>query len=196
MPRRPDGLIKAFGMSALQISTEMDAISIDLGFDLTNSPIDQQKRQVVGYDQFEIAVRKEAAVMSEYYEIFYCLEKSIRLLVSQTLEDANGSNWWLTEAVPLQVKTEVASRKKRDSDAGFTVRSEDEIDYTTFGELSSIITNKWESFEPILKSKAAVSSVLSRLNLLRGPIAHCCNMNDDEITRLKITVRDWFRLFS
>ena len=29
---------------------------------------------------------------------------------------------------------------------------------------------------------------------LRGPIAHCSMLAEDEIVRLKLTVKDWFRL--
>jgi hypothetical protein len=32
------------------------------------------------------------------------------------------------------------------------------------------------------------------LNMLRGPIAHCCPVSDDEVLRLQLTVKDWFRL--
>jgi hypothetical protein len=68
------------------------------------------------------------------------------------------------------------------------------IDYTTFGHLSGIITNNWDLFSTVFKSQKAVQKVMSSLNLLRGPIAHCCPLSDDEIDRLQLTVKDWFRM--
>jgi hypothetical protein len=68
------------------------------------------------------------------------------------------------------------------------------IDYTTFGQLSGIITLNWELFEPILTSRRAVERVMASLNLVRGPIAHCCPIAEDEIERLRLAVKDWFRM--
>ncbi len=29
------------------------------------------------------------------------------------------------------------------------------------------------------------------LNMLRGPIAHCCPLSEDEVDRLRLAVKDW-----
>ena len=36
--------------------------------------------------------------------------------------------------------------------------------------------------------------IIASLNALRAPIAHCSPLADDEVIRLQLTVRDWFRL--
>ena len=35
---------------------------------------------------------------------------------------------------------------------------------------------------------------MTNLNQLRGPIAHCSPFAEDEVVRLELTVKDWFRL--
>lgn len=71
----------------------------------------------------------------------------------------------------------------------------DELDYTTFGELSDLIQANWDIFGGTLfTSKRAVQKVMAGLNALRNPIAHCCPLAEDEQLRLQLTVRDWFRL--
>ena len=35
---------------------------------------------------------------------------------------------------------------------------------------------------------------MANLNTLRGPIAHCSMLAEDEIVRLRLSVRDWYRL--
>ena len=75
-----------------------------------------------------------------------------------------------------------------------TPRSTDLIDYTTFGELGEIIKSNWDLFGSLFSSKKAVEKVMSSLNSLRGPIAHCSGLAEDEIVRLRLAVRDWFRL--
>ncbi len=42
--------------------------------------------------------------------------------------------------------------------------------------------------------KMAFTRIMTSLNMLRGPIAHCCPLADDEVVRLQLTVKDWFRL--
>ena len=88
--------------------------------------------------QFDIANRKNAAHMSRYYEIFYLLENDIRRLIVETMEAAHGAKWWDTR-VPPGVLEEVRKNREREAQAAVSVRSEDDIDYTTFGQLGDII---------------------------------------------------------
>ena len=71
---------------------------------------------------------------------------------------------------------------------------EESIDYTTFGELGEIIKSNWDLFGSIFNSKKAVEKVMANLNALRNPIAHCSLLAEDEVLRLRLSVRDWFRL--
>jgi hypothetical protein len=96
--------------------------------------------------------------------------------------------------VPTQIKSEADGRQKRELDSGVTPRSEEPLDFTNFGELGEIIKANWDVFGPVFLSVKAVERVMSNLNSLRGPIAHCCPLAEDEIVRLRLSVRDWFRL--
>lgn len=152
------------------------------------------------YPQFPESLRRSAQAMAQHYEIFYCLENFIRDLVVDKLETAHGSDWWTVEqprcVVPPVVKDNVAKNQRREHDAGVTPRSPGLIDYTTFGELSTLIDANWETFGDMFNSRKGLISVLSRLNLLRGPIAHCSELSEDEVMRLRLTLADWFRLMS
>ena len=83
---------------------------------------------------------------------------------------------------------------QREVDSGVTLRSEEEIDFTTFGELGEIVRNKWDTFDALFSSQKAFTKIMTSLNMLRGPIAHCCPLAEDEVARLGLTLRDWFRL--
>lgn len=174
MPSRPDGLIRAFGMTGLQIAAGMTRIERKFGIDLGWSAKTPQGRKAAEYEQFEASLRAEAARMSEFYEVFYCLENSIRSLVSDILLDSEGADWWDGARVDeKRIREPALNRQKKEVDSGITPRSDRLIDYITFGELSQIITDNWDVFEPVFNSKTAVSNVSNQLNLLRGPIAHC-----------------------
>ncbi|NKB67658.1 MAG: hypothetical protein GKR89_11385 [Candidatus Latescibacteria bacterium] len=131
--------------------------------------------------------------MAKHYELFYCLENSIRRLVQETLEATHGDAWW-DQCSPDDVKKNVTDNIQSDLDSGFTLRSEEEIDYTTFGELGVLVRKNWQDFDTLFASQKAFSKIMTSLNTLRGPIAHCSPLAEDEVARLRLTVRDWFRL--
>ncbi len=183
--------IKLFGMSHALVERDLDKVEKDMRLDLMRAEPDDRDDDY--YPQFDLALRTEAAQMSKHYELFYCLEKNIRKLVADTLKDAVGENWWDT-CVPQPIKDNVQKNIQREVDSGVTLRSEEEIDFTTFGELGEIVRNNWMHFDAIFSSEKALTKIMTSLNMLRGPIAHCCPLAEDEVLRLRLTVKDWFRL--
>jgi Swt1-like HEPN len=190
---RTDDYLRSFGMSGLIIAEELKDIEQKFGIDLGHALRAPRQSATDYYPQFEQDVREQAAEMARHYELFYCLEQGIRKLSTEAMEEAAGPNWW-EDKVPQQIRDEVKRLIKSEIDSGVTRRSDRAIDYTTFGQLSVIITSNWMLFETIFKSPRAVEKVMSSLNLLRGPIAHCCPLSEDEIDRLQLTVKDWFRI--
>jgi hypothetical protein len=145
--------------------------------------------------QFDLQNRLRAKKMSQYYELFYMLENDIRRIIADTLEDVHGANWW-TVCVDQPIKDEVERNKKREAEAGISLRSDADIDYTTFGQLGDIIKRNWVNFAGMLSNQSALSRVVFQLNMLRAAIAHCGVLADDEVDRLKLTIKDWFRVLA
>jgi hypothetical protein len=189
-----DDFIRSFGMSGYLLVDDLRKIEQKFNIELGHVPKSEAASAVAYYPQFEQAVRAEAAEMSQHYEVFYCLEQAIRKLITETLDDAEGSTWWSGGRIQPDIAAAAAALVQKERDNGITPRSDDLIDYTTFGQLSGIITSNWDLFEPVLTSKRAVERVMASLNLLRGPIAHCCPISEDEIDRLRLAVKDWFRM--
>jgi Swt1-like HEPN len=185
--------IRSFGMSGLLVTDDLKSVEQSFNLELGHLPRASQQSATEYYPQFEKDVRREAAEMAEHYELFYCLEQSIRKLITETLDEAEGPNWWDTKVLP-NIAQSVRGLIQKEIDNGITQRSDRAIDYTTFGELSVIITSNWALFATIFKSQRAVERVMASLNLLRGPIAHCCPLSEDEIDRLRLAVKDWFRM--
>jgi len=145
--------------------------------------------------QFDIESRIRAKKMAQYYELFYMLENDIRKIIAETLEEVHGANWW-DSCVDQQVKDEVTKNKKREAEAGISLRSDADIDYSTFGQLGEIIKKNWPDFAGMLSNQSALSRVIFQLNMLRAAIAHCGVLADDEVDRLKLTIKDWFRVLA
>jgi hypothetical protein len=186
--------LKMFAISNQLVESELDRVEETFAIDLHRGHVSKVTKDDTYYPQIDSAIRLEAARMSEHYEIFYSLEKSIRSLVTESLETAQGESWWSTSRIPARVKEDVDSRMQREIDTGVTRRSPDPLDYTTFGELGEIIKTNWDVFGATFSSVKAVERVMANLNTLRGPIAHCSVLAEDEIVRLRLSVRDWFRL--
>lgn len=145
--------------------------------------------------QVDLQTIADADRMSEFYKLFYALENDIRDLLEQTLVESIGSDWW-DKAVPQVVRENAKKNADREASEGLPPRSDRLIDYTTFGELGEIIKENWETFSGMFSnaSKNRVLRVLTRLNLARGPIAHCNFLPEEEAIRLKLAVRDWYKL--
>jgi hypothetical protein len=186
--------LKVFLMTAQLIEEDLDEIEQRLALDLG-----RDRRATTGpaedyYPQIEHAFRAEAKTMAPHYEVFYSLERTIRALVADSLEAADGPGWWSDPLrVPAKIKEDCESRLKKEEDTGVTLRSEDPLDFSTFGELGQIITSNWDVFGALFKSEKAVTRIMANLNTLRGPIAHCTLLAEDEVVRLRLSVRDWFR---
>ncbi len=188
-----DAQIKLFALANSLTENQLDKVEKDLQIDLGRKvPVQTKRREY--YLQFDSNFRLEAKSMAEHYEVFYCLERSIRSLVVQLMFEKFGENWW-DERVDEEIRKNVDKNIHREEDSGFTIRSEEKIDYTTFGELTQIVTKNWPAFESLFKrGQRAFQRITNNLNQLRGPIAHCCALADDEVVRLELTVKDWFRL--
>ncbi len=184
--------IKLFVLSNSLGENSLDKVEANYDLDLGRKEKEQIKEQDY-YKQFDSLFRKEAKEMAKHYEVFYCLETSIRSLVLQLMKEKYGDNWWDTR-VKEEIKKNADNNIKREAEYGFTQRSERKIDYTTFGELTEIVQASWEAFENLFRNQRAFSKIMSSLNQLRGPIAHCCPLAEDEVVRLNLAVKDWFRL--
>lgn len=188
--------IKLFGLNNLSVESDLRRIEEELGVDIGHRR-DRKATDKEYYPQFSQRLRDESASMATHYSIFYCLENSIRELIRERMTDAHGVDWWVKDnVVPPNVAKNCQDNKKRETEAGITPRSDDMLDYSNFGELGEIIRSNWEYFGETFRDKGAVNRILHSLNTLRAPIAHCKMLAEDEVLRLHLALRDWFRQMS
>ncbi|MDP3744538.1 MAG: Swt1 family HEPN domain-containing protein [Methylotenera sp.] len=188
--------VKSFAMTNMLLEADLDQIEEKYQLDLGRGIRSGSSIEDSYYPQFDSALRAEAKRMSKHYELFYCLEKSIRQLIVDIFEATGDTDWW-ENLVPEAVKLNARKSISREKEAAVTPRSTDPIDYTTFGELGEIIKSNWGLFGGVVFSEQkAMEKVMSALNSLRNPIAHCAPLAEDEVLRLELALRDWFRIIS
>jgi Swt1-like HEPN len=190
---RIDERLKLFAMQNLLLESDLRKLE-ESGVQIEHIKTIQQT-EIVDIDLFESDILQEARKMADFYAIYYSLENSIRRLISGRLSEKHTSTWW-KDKVPEGVQKEVERKQQEERDTTMSIRSEDPLSYTNFGELISIFEANWEDFDDTLRSPKAMRSILSQFNKIRNVVAHSSALNEDEITRFKLLVKDWFRIQS
>lgn len=153
----------------------------------------KQKEVIVDTELFEHDIMIKAKKMADFYILYFALENSVRRLITEVLKEKHGDTWWEICA-PDGVKENVKQKQQNELNTAMSVRSDDILAYTNFGELIDIFSKNWKDFSSILRSQKAVNDVLSQFNNIRNIIAHSCELNDDEISRFRLAVNDWLRI--
>ena len=130
--------------------------------------------------------------MADFYVLYFCLENTIRQLISGRLFEKYGPNWW-NEKVPEGVRKNVKEKHDKEKDSVLAMR-DDPLSYTDFGELIDVLLSNWSDFSDTIRSKKAMQQTLSQLNQIRSVIAHSGELSDDDIDRYKILIKDWFKI--
>jgi energy-converting hydrogenase A subunit M len=179
-----------FGMKNILLESalqDLETKGIETGHPSTD------KEQTVDTEMFERDILVRARRMADFYVLYFALENSVRRLVTEVLTEKYGSEWWM-KAVPEGVRKAVEQKKKEELETAMSIRSDDPLAYTNFGELIDIFNTNWDEFAEVLRSKRAVQDTLSQFNKIRNIIAHSCELNDDEIARFTLLIRDWIRI--
>jgi hypothetical protein len=180
-----------FGMKNLLLEKNLEKLEkegIDIGHIST-----LKKDELVDTELFEHEILTRARKMADFYVLYFSLENSVRKLIKDVLTETYGEKWWDTK-VPTGVKDNVIKIQEDERNSAMSIRSDEPLDYTNFGELIDIFSMNWNDFSDILRSKKAIQETLSPLNKIRNVIAHSCELNDDEILRFKLLIKDWLRI--
>lgn len=180
-----------FGMKNLILEKELEKLE-NQGIEINHTKT-LKKDELVDTELFEHEILMKAKKMADFYVLYFSLENSVRKLIQDVLTEKYSGNWWDTK-VPQGVKDSVSEIQEKERESAMSIRSENPLDYTNFGELISIFELNWQDFEDILRSKKSVQETLSPLNKIRNVIAHSCELNDDEILRFKLLIKDWQRI--
>ena len=86
---KADERIKFFGLNNLSINSAIRKVERELKIAIQPRTTTEEKDEEF-YPQFPEEIRQEAEAMARNYEIFYCLEVSIRQLVSGRLQKNAG----------------------------------------------------------------------------------------------------------
>lgn len=134
----------------------------------------------------------EAQRMAIVYTAIHTFENVVRQLVMKAMAETHGATWW--EKVPERIRKKVQGRV--DEEAKFRwhgARGASEINYCDFGDLSSIIVTNWAVFEGLLAEMGWAKQLLDTLEKSRNIAMHGGALQNEDIERIGMNIRDWIR---
>jgi hypothetical protein len=133
--------------------------------------------------------------MATVYVAIAAFENSVREFVAKRLLEGPPprENWW-TECVSEKIRKKAESRQEEESKIRWhTPRGDQPLNYTEFGDLTAIIGQNWELFEPHLRNQDWVRQILSTLERSRNVIMHSGELASADVERIGTVIRDWVK---
>ena len=142
---------------------------------------------------FGISRRNQAIEVGRLYVILHCFENEVRALIRETLEEKEGADW--AGKMPAKVKN-LAEERQQEALKNSWLEGEksDILGFVDFGQLASIIVDKWSYFEDIVPSQHWLKQRMDELEKARHFIAHNRMLLPSEFQRIYMYVADWNRV--
>lgn len=186
-PQLRDWLFKGLSVESRLDELEIEGVSVRAASD----PAALQR--IMPLEDFPATVRQSAMRSLPAYLAFFCLENAIRELVNERLLESHGNQWWDT-CIPTKVQGKVNDRREKEGNNRWHVqRGANEIFYTDFGDLFTIIQNNWSDFEDLFPDQHWIANRLTDLESSRNVIAHMNVLDTREIDRIKMYLEDWLK---
>jgi hypothetical protein len=141
---------------------------------------------------FNVLSRNNALEMARLYAVLHCFENEVRTLIRETLAEKDGADW--LEKLPKKVKEFAESRQKTAfDDSWLEGEKSDLLGFVDFGQLTTIIVDKWAYFESVIPSQHWLKQRMDELEKVRNFIAHNRMLLPSEFARIYLYIADWNR---
>lgn len=136
---------------------------------------------------------RRAVEASEVYRLFFVFEGYLREFIVEVLSKDATEEWW--DKVPKDVKDEVERLEDTEEmKSWMALGSRDKSALMTLPQLLRVIDENWkQSFLEVVRDKALVQEARTLVHL-RNTICHMSGVSNEEMERIRQTMRDWFRV--
>lgn len=150
-------------------------------------------QRVMPLEDFSADLKSAAMNALPAYLALFCFENSARELVNERMNERKGTDWW-EDAAPRGIKDKVAKRQESEGkDRWHMRRGASEIYYTDFGDLATLVRLNWPDFEDLFPDINWITSRFDELEKSRNIVAHNNVLEQHEIARIGLYLRDWVR---
>ncbi|MGA2349029.1 MAG: Swt1 family HEPN domain-containing protein [Terracidiphilus sp.] len=159
----------------------------------SNGDLDPEIAKRLPIDVLDEDIVCKAKRMAVVYVAIASFENTVREFVSKRLLESLGADWW-TQGVSEKIRAKAESRREEESKIKWhTQRGDQPINYTEFGDLSSIVGQNWVHFEDYLQSLDWMRQIITTLERSRNVIMHSGELGVQDIERIGTAIRDWIR---
>lgn len=142
---------------------------------------------------FNLQSRNRALEMARLYAVLHCFENEVRSLIRQTLEEREGPDW--LEKLPAKTKKTAEDRQAEAlKDSWLQGEKHDLLGFIDFGNLATIIIEKWPLFDDIIPSQHWLKQRMDEMEKSRNFIAHNRMLLPSEFQRMYMYIADWNRV--
>lgn len=152
---------------------------------------DEDLDTILARDALDERYIEQAERSARIYVVIAAFENSVRELISTTLKENVGEEWWET-AVSEKIRTQAASRMaEEDKTKWHTPRGQDPINFTMLPNLMNIIRQNYEYFSPLIHDIDWAANVFEVVERSRNVIMHSGSLSRRDMARLGTFIRDW-----
>jgi hypothetical protein len=132
----------------------------------------------------------DARQMSQVYVLIAAFENSVRELISSTLKEEVGEDWWNT-CVSEKIRMQASQRMEEEEKIRWhTPRGNDPINFTMLPNLLNIIRQNHDRF-PIIPNIDWAANIFDVIERSRNVIMHSGRISRRDMARLGTFIRDW-----
>jgi hypothetical protein len=126
------------------------------------------------------------------YKLFFVFEEYLRELIVEVLSK-DGGTWW--DKVPVDVQQEISRLEETEEVKGWmALGSRDKSALMTLPQLLKVIEYSWkQGFDELVRDRGLIHEARLLVHL-RNTICHMSAVSDEELERMRQTMRDWFRI--
>lgn len=138
---------------------------------------------------------EQSKTMLTVFATITAFENATREFVYSVLYEKYKNNWW-KNGVQDGIRTKAESRKEQESKVKWHVsRGDAMMSYIDFGDLTKIMLShdNWPVFEPYVDSQDWVRAIFSDIEKSRNVIMHSGVLDEYDIARVGLNIRDWLR---
>ena len=171
-------------------AVEFQAAGIQVGADTGQA---EKRLLSEAISLFSVGRRNNALEMARLYAVLHCFENEIRSLIREALEDNEGTEW--PDSIPEKIKRIAESRQKDAVEESWLEGEKSDIlGFVDFGNLSTLMINKWSYFENLIPSQHWLKQRMDELEKVRNFIAHNRMLLPSEFNRIYMYINDWNRV--
>jgi hypothetical protein len=155
--------------------------------------IEQNVARSVALELLDTEYVARARRMATAYTAMAAFENSARELVSKKMLETVGADWWET-GVSEKIRKRAESRRDEEAKIRWHApRGDQLLNYTEFGDLSSIISQNWDKFEVHLRDQDWVRHIIGTLERSRDVIMNSGELANSDLERIGTVIRDWVK---